>query len=91
MAYTSATPSAAFAAQCAAPRPGTSDVQGSVLAENNWLRAWSHELYLWYDEIEDRDPGRYTTPAHQAEVVDEFALDDEGAGADDARGGVEDC
>ena len=28
--------------------------------------------------------------ADEAEVVDEFALDDEGAGADDARGGVED-
>jgi hypothetical protein len=24
--------------------------------EKNWLRAWSHETYLWYDEIIDSDP-----------------------------------
>jgi C-terminal processing protease CtpA/Prc len=65
-------PSSNFAAQCAAPRsgidPSTSqpfpDVQGSTLRENNWLRAWSNELYLWYDEILDRDPGLYATSAY---------------------------
>ena len=42
-----------FAAQCAAP-----------LSENNWLRSWTNELYLWYDEVVDRDPALYTTPAY---------------------------
>ena len=32
--------------------------------ENNWLRSWSHETYLWYDEIEDRDPACCTTPEY---------------------------
>ena len=57
-------PSASFAGQCAAPRPGTGDLQGSVLTENNWLRSWSNELYLWYDEIEDRNPALYSTPQY---------------------------
>jgi hypothetical protein len=47
------TPSANFAAQC-----------GSALTQNNWLRSWTNELYLWYDEVIDRDPALSTTPAY---------------------------
>lgn len=32
--------------------------------ENNWLRSWSHETYLWYDEIEDVNPACCTTPEY---------------------------
>lgn len=32
------------------------DQQCQALNEKHWLRAWSHETYLWYDEIVDRDP-----------------------------------
>jgi carboxyl-terminal processing protease len=49
-------PSSGFADRCAAPRAGTSDRTGSALDERNWLRSWSNELYLWYGEIQDRDP-----------------------------------
>jgi C-terminal processing protease CtpA/Prc len=63
-------PSSSFAAQCAAPRtgsdPGTGmrypDVQGSTLAENNWLRSWTNELYLWYREVRDQNPALFATP-----------------------------
>ena len=63
-------PSSKFAALCASPRSGTDpitgqpypDRQGSTLDENNWLRSWTHELYLWYDEVQDADPGKYSTP-----------------------------
>ena len=63
-------PAANFAAQCAAPRSGIDpssgapfrDVQGSSLSENNWLRSWTNDLYLWYDEVVDRDPASYSTP-----------------------------
>ncbi len=63
-------PSANFRASCAAPRTGTdpatgrpfSDIQGSTVDENNWLRSWSNELYLWYDEIVDVDPANHSTP-----------------------------
>jgi len=62
-------PSSHFAAQCTAPRSGTDpvtgkpypDMRGSTLTENNWLRSWSNELYLWYNEITDKDPSLYTT------------------------------
>ena len=54
-----------FVALCEAPRAGNfPDGQGSTLDENNWLRSWSHELYLWYDEIVDEDPASYSTPAY---------------------------
>lgn len=39
-------------------------VQGTYVDENNWLRSWSHEDYLWYDEIEDVDPACCTTPEY---------------------------
>lgn len=63
-------PSAHFAALCAAPRSGTDptsgkaypDRQGTTLNENDWLRSWTHELYLWYDEVQDVNPASYTTP-----------------------------
>ena len=55
-------PSSQFKDQCANPRTGTADRPGSVLAENNWLRSWTNELYLWYDEVVDRDPGLYSNP-----------------------------
>jgi carboxyl-terminal processing protease len=67
-------PARAFEAQCASPRTGRDpltgspypDQKGSSLTENNWLRSWSNDLYLWYDEIADRDPGAYSTPSYFA-------------------------
>lgn len=65
-------PSADFAARCVDPRVGTDpatgrafpDRQGTRLDENNWLRSWTHELYLWYREVIDRDPALYETAAY---------------------------
>lgn len=56
--------SALYRNQCAAPRDGINpatgglypDRLGTAADEKYWLRSWSHELYLWYDEIFDRDP-----------------------------------
>ncbi|MGC4028236.1 MAG: S41 family peptidase [Steroidobacteraceae bacterium] len=53
-----------FANQCQTPRTGINpatgrsypDVQGSSLAEKHFLRSWTNNLYLWYDEVTDRDP-----------------------------------
>ncbi|MBD0426175.1 peptidase [Aquisalinus flavus] len=61
-------PSSQFVDRCAMPRPGTSDRSGSVVLENFWLRSWSNELYLWYDEIQDRNPYNYS------DKLDYFAL-----------------
>ena len=62
-------PSSSFASKCASPRTGTDpatgraypDTPGSTLAENNWLRSWTHELYLWYREVPDPNPASYAT------------------------------
>ncbi len=58
-----------YAAQCTIPRVGIDpdtgrpypDRQGTTRDENNWLRSWSNDLYLWYAEIVDRDPALYQT------------------------------
>jgi carboxyl-terminal processing protease len=64
--------SSTFASQCAAPRTGTDpttgraypDRPGSTVAENNFLRSWTNELYLWYREVPDRNPASSATPAY---------------------------
>ena len=55
-------PTSTFAAQCQAPRAGTSDRQGATLDENNFLRSYSDNTYLWYNEITDQDPGLTNDP-----------------------------
>lgn len=55
-------PASQFKGQCAAPRPGNNnDRPGSTLAENLWLRSWTHETYLWYSEVPDINPTGYST------------------------------
>jgi carboxyl-terminal processing protease len=62
-------PASNFAALCANPRTGIDpythqaypDRPGSTLDENNWLRSWTHQLYLWYDEVQDVNPALYST------------------------------
>lgn len=54
-------PSSTFDNMCVNPRPGTADRAGTRTDENNWLRSWSNELYLWYGEITDRNPANYET------------------------------
>lgn len=70
-----------FEAQCAIPRAGTNDAQGSTSDENNWLRSWSNNLYLWYDEIVDEDPDAFTTPAY-FDLMRTFELTPTGAERD---------
>ena len=43
---------------CESPRTtgGYSDTQGTVTDENNWLRSYSNDTYLWYSELPDIDP-----------------------------------
>jgi hypothetical protein len=65
-------PASSFAGKCVNPRSGTdpqsglpyNEVAGTATDENNFLRSWSNDLYLWYNEIVDRDPGQYTTPEY---------------------------
>ena len=59
-------PAGMFKNYCAKPRQPDPlsgetfpDLAGRTLDENNWLRSWSNDTYLWYDEIVDRNPARY--------------------------------
>ena len=45
-----------FKDQCESPRAGRADTEGSTLIEKFWLRSWTDETYLWYDEVTDIDP-----------------------------------
>lgn len=56
-------PSAQFAARCQVPRTGNDpfgspwpDQPGTALLEKHFLRSWTHEFYLWADEVPDRNP-----------------------------------
>jgi hypothetical protein len=72
--------SAQYANRCGEPRtgidPGTgspfTDLQGSFADENNFLRSWSNNTYLWYDEIVDVDPAANASSAR--DVANYFEL-----------------
>lgn len=56
-----------FKDKCAIPRtvPDSNgdifaDVQGSSQHEKMWLRSWTNETYLWYQEVEDVDPSLFS-------------------------------
>ncbi|HEX2687669.1 MAG TPA: S41 family peptidase [Kofleriaceae bacterium] len=63
-------PPSAYEGRCAAPRKGIDpttgedyvDVGGSVLDEKLWIRSWTNDLYLWYQEVPDLDIRSYQTP-----------------------------
>lgn len=83
-------PASTFAAQCENPRTGTDprddlpypDIQGRTVDENNWLRSWSNHTYLWYDEIEDRDPGLYDDPLQYFDLLKSTQLTPSGTRKD---------
>ena len=62
-------PESNFKNKCINPRSGVNpannynfpDIQGTTLDENNYLRSYSNNTYLWYNEIVDRDPSLYST------------------------------
>ncbi|MEX2488529.1 MAG: hypothetical protein WD356_03280, partial [Pseudomonadales bacterium] len=64
-------PASMFQGHCAVP--GSDDVQGTATDENNFLRSYSNDTYLWYDEIVDRDPALYSTPDY-FDLLRTFAL-----------------
>lgn len=53
-------PEGTFKNFCAKPRgSGFPDKTGTELHEKHWLRSWSNNTYLWYDEIVDLNPANY--------------------------------
>ena len=83
-------PEASFAALCQTPRTGVDpflnkaypDKAGTLLDENNWLRSWSNDLYLWYSEIPDQDPSTFTSTASYFAVLKTMATTASGSAKD---------
>lgn len=79
-----------FAARCQVPRSGIDpetnqpfpDIQGTTTDENNFLRSYSNNTYLWYDEITDRDPGLYGDPLAYFDLLKTTATTPSGADKD---------
>jgi C-terminal processing protease CtpA/Prc len=54
------------------------DLQGTTLDENNFLRSYSNDTYLWYDEIVDQDPGLFGDPLVYFEALRTSAVTSSG-------------
>ena len=50
------------------------DMAGSTLQENFWLRSWTHETYLWNDEVVDRNPANYNDRLQYFDLLRTTAL-----------------
>lgn len=82
--------SSTYAARCAAPRSGIdpstgsayADRQGSTTLENFWLRSWTHELYLWYNEVQDVNPASYSSTEAYFDVLKTTATTSSGKDKD---------
>ncbi len=79
-----------FESRCAAPRRDTDingnlwpDVQGTTADENFFLRSYSNDTYLWYDEIVDRDPETFADPIDYFDVLKTEELTPSGNPKDD--------
>jgi carboxyl-terminal processing protease len=83
-------PTSTFANMCAAPRMGTDpltnvtypDRAGTLLNENNWLRSWNNDLYLWYSEVVDQNPAGFATTLAYFDVLMTTAVTPSGAPKD---------
>jgi hypothetical protein len=83
-------PASNFENRCAVPRTGSDpitgvaypDTVGSTLDENNWLRSWTNDLYLWFDEVTDQNPALFSTPAAYFPVLKTTATTASGAPKD---------
>jgi carboxyl-terminal processing protease len=67
-------PASDYEAMCASPRGGSfPDVLGTVTDENFWIRSYSNDTYLWYDEIDDVDPGSVDNVLEYFDLMRTFA------------------
>ena len=79
-------PTSQFAQHCLSPRTGTDpltglayhDIKGSVTDEDNFLRSWTDAWYLWYREVPDLDPSRYSDPLAYFALLKTSALTSSG-------------
>ncbi len=79
-----------LAAKCAAPRSGIDPITGaaypdhlgSLLDEQNWLAAWTNDLYLWYSEVPYPEPANHSTTGSYFKALKTSKLSPSGAPKD---------
>lgn len=54
----------------------------SATPQNNWLRSWSNDTYLWYDELPDLNPANYEVPTEYFELLKTKGLSPSGNSKD---------
>jgi len=61
---------------CANPRSDSSygDRVGSITDENFWIRSYSNDTYLWYQELDDIDTGTVDSTAEYFDLMKTDAL-----------------
>lgn len=82
--------SAVFQDRCQVVRTGVDiegnpfpDQAGSTLEENFWLRSWTHETYLWNNEVVDQNPANFTSPIAYFDVLKTTAVTPSGKPKDE--------
>lgn len=77
-------PSSYFANRCINPRSNDDyqDLLGTYVDENNWLRSWTHETYLWFDELPDIDPAFIDEPSDYFTLMKTNKITDSGRAKD---------
>jgi C-terminal processing protease CtpA/Prc len=77
-------PSKNFANICSNPRQNNKyqDLAGDYVDENNWIRSWSHETYLWYNELPNIDPASIQDPIKYFEQMKTSAITSSGSAKD---------
>jgi len=71
-----------FKDRCAVPRTGINpatgnafpDIAGSMLYEKHWLRSWSNNTYLFFNEIDDTDPASIADRLDYFEILKTEAI-----------------
>ena len=78
-----------FKGRCENPRTGQdidgndyADQTGSTLHEKHWLRSWSNETYLWYNEIIDQDISEFDDPITYFDTLKTNATTESGTDRD---------
>ncbi|MGV6820036.1 MAG: S41 family peptidase [Parvularcula sp.] len=79
-----------FKDRCQVPRSGVDiegnpfpDILGSLLREKFWLRSWTHETYLWNNEVVDQDPASFGSRTDYFAVLRTTAVTPSGKDKDD--------
>jgi carboxyl-terminal processing protease len=77
-------PSKNFANICSNPRLNNQyqDLAGDYVEEKNWIRSWSHETYLWYNELPDIDPASIQDPIKYFDQMKTSAITSSGSAKD---------